>query len=298
MNLDVPNRIVDVVIDTDTFNEVDDQFALAYALRSKERINVVGIYAAPFQNAKAETPQIGMEKSYNEIQHILQLLKREDCFDLVYKGASSFLKDEQTPVESEAVKHLIELSKNYSKENPLYVIGLAAITDIASALLLDPSITERIVVVWLGGYGQHYKDANEFNLRQDVAAVRVVFGSEVPLVHVPCRGVVSDFRISKSELMEWLEGKSEIGTYLTDIVIEEAESYAKGKPWTRVIWDVVAVAWLLNDNERFMEERIIPRVNVSYAKQYEYLETKAKMKYIYYVNRDALMEDLFLKLAR
>ena len=89
MNLDVPNRIVDVVIDTDTFNEVDDQFALAYALRSKERINVVGIYAAPFQNAKAETLQIGMEKSYNEIQHILQLLKREDCFDLVYKGASS-----------------------------------------------------------------------------------------------------------------------------------------------------------------------------------------------------------------
>lgn len=298
MNLDVPRGIVDVVIDTDTFNEVDDQFALAYALRSKERINVVGIYAAPFQNAKAETPQIGMEKSYNEIQHILHLLKREDCFDLVYKGASSFLKDEQTPVESEAVKHLIELSKNYSKENPLYVIGLAAITDIASALLLDPSIVERIVVVWLGGYGQHYKDADEFNLRQDVAAVRVVFGSEVPLVHVPCRGVVSDFRISKSELMEWLKGKSEIGTYLTDIVIEEAESYAKGKPWTRVIWDVVAVAWLLNDSERFMEERIIPRVNVSYAKQYEYLETNQIMKYIYYVNRDALMEDLFLKLAR
>lgn len=296
--LSVPNHKIDIVIDTDTFNEVDDQFALTYALGSEDKLNVVGIYAAPFQNAKAETPEIGMEKSYEEIHKILKLLKKEEYGAYVKKGSRTFLKDEKTPVHSEAVDHLLSLSHNYSKENPLYVVGLAAITDIASALLLDPSIAERIVVVWLGGYGQHYKDADEFNLRQDVAGVRVVFKSEVPLIQIPCRGVVSDFRVSKSELLEWVNGKSEIGSYLTHIVIEEAEQYAKGTPWTRVLWDVVAVAWLLNEKECFIEERIIPRVNVSYEKQYEYPETKARMKYIYYVNRDALMKDLFQKICK
>lgn len=296
--LEVPSKVVDVIIDSDTYNEVDDQFAITYALRSQERINVVGIIAAPFLNAKVSSVEEGMNKSYEEIERVLQHLHQEELMKMVWKGSTSFLQDEHTPIKSEGVLTLIELAKNYSKKNPLYVIGLAALTDIASAILLDPSITERIVVVWLGGYAQHYKDADEFNLRQDVASVRVVFESDVPLIQVPCRGVVSDFKVSQPELEKWIAEKSEIGRYLTDIVIEEAERTKKGKPWTRVIWDVVAVAWLLNDHMRFMEERIIPRVSVSYDKQYIYPETDKIMKYIYYVERDNLMEDLFLKIGQ
>ena len=66
----------------------------------------------------------------------------------------------------------------------------------------------------------------------------------------------------------------------------------------RLVSIAVAVAWLLNDDERFMEERIIPRINVSFEKKYEYPETEQLMKYIYYVNRDALMEDLFQKICK
>ena len=36
-----------VVIDTDTYNEIDDQFAIVYALLSPEEINVEALYAAP-----------------------------------------------------------------------------------------------------------------------------------------------------------------------------------------------------------------------------------------------------------
>ena len=38
--LQVPDRPVDAVLDTDTYNEIDDQFALAYMIRSEERIHI------------------------------------------------------------------------------------------------------------------------------------------------------------------------------------------------------------------------------------------------------------------
>ena len=46
-NMEIPTGRVDMVLDTDAFNEIDDQFAIAYTLRSPERCNLRQIYAAP-----------------------------------------------------------------------------------------------------------------------------------------------------------------------------------------------------------------------------------------------------------
>ena len=46
-NLSVPRGTVDVVLDTDAYNEIDDQFAISYLIKSKERLNTKAIYAAP-----------------------------------------------------------------------------------------------------------------------------------------------------------------------------------------------------------------------------------------------------------
>ena len=40
--LSKPEGKIDVVLDTDTYNEIDDQFALAYMLYRKDRINLNG----------------------------------------------------------------------------------------------------------------------------------------------------------------------------------------------------------------------------------------------------------------
>ena len=56
-----------MVLDTDTYNEIDDQFALVYALLSPERLNVEAIYAAPFHNKRSQGPEDGMHRSYDEI---------------------------------------------------------------------------------------------------------------------------------------------------------------------------------------------------------------------------------------
>ena len=253
-NLAVPTARVDVVLDTDAYNEIDDQFAIAYMLKCSDRINVKGICAAPFYNSRAKSVADGMEQSYNEIVKLLNLMQTNVD---VYRGSTDYLADENTPVISDAAKLMAELARRYSPEHPLYIVAIGAITNVASAFLLNPEMKENVVVVWLGGHALHYHDTIEFNMRQDVAAARVVYNSGIPYVQLPCVGVVSDFTISKQELEYWFMGKNPVSDYLAKNAIEEAESYASGRNWTRVIWDVVAVAYLLNEGDRFMLSRKI-----------------------------------------
>lgn len=297
-NLEVPCGRIDAVLDTDTFNEIDDQFAIAYMLRSEDKINLKAIYAAPFFNKHSESPEDGMEKSYNEIMKILKLAKRDDMAESVYKGSRGYLENESTPQSSPAADHLISLAKRYSPDDPLYVVAIGAITNVASAVIKDPSICENIVVVYLGGHALHYHDTHEFNMMQDVAAARVIYTCGAPYVQLPCMGVVSAFTTTAPELDYWLVGKTPLSTYLAENTKKEAESYAAGRVWSRVIWDVTAVAWLLNDKNRFMASRVIDAPLPQYNHKYD-LDHKGKpMRYVYNINRDALMNDLFTKLTR
>src|SRR6266498_629418 len=74
--LEPPAGHVRMVLDTDTYNEIDDQFALVYALLSPERITCEAIYAAPFHNQRSSGPEDGMLRSYAEIGRILDRLGR------------------------------------------------------------------------------------------------------------------------------------------------------------------------------------------------------------------------------
>ena len=245
-------------------------------------------------NANSISPADGMEKSYNEILKLLDLA--EEKVD-VFKGSDSFLKNETTPVVSAAAKDLAERVKNYSPSNPLYIVAIGAITNIASAILLNPEVAENTVVVWLGGHALHYHDTKEFNMYQDVAAARVIAQSGVPYVMLPCCGVVSSFTISEPELTAWFIGQNKLADYLARNTIEEAKKYATTKVWTRCIWDVTAVAWLLNDNERFMKSRIVPTPIPTYDNYYAVNNNGLPMRYVYYIERDTLMNDLINKLT-
>lgn len=293
-NLSVPSGKIDMVLDTDAYNEVDDQFAIAYALFSKEKLNVKAFFAAPFLNGKSVSPKDGMEKSYNEILKLLSLI---NVSVPVYKGSERYLDNETTPVISEAAQKICELSKNYSEEKPLYVVAIGAITNVASALLMHPEIKDKIVVVWLGGHSRDYSDTKEFNMQQDIAATRVVMESGVAFVQLPCYGVVDVFRVSSLEYREFFKGKNQLCDYLVSVVEQEVSTYVESEIWTRVVWDVTAVAWLLNDGERFMKQRVedvvLPGYDFKYA---EKLEGK-KMTYVYRIKRDPLLIDLVKKLT-
>ncbi|MDR1318118.1 MAG: hypothetical protein LBJ90_00710 [Treponema sp.] len=118
-----PSGPVDVVLDTDAFNEIDDQYALAFLIKVPEKLRLKAVYAAPFFNKKSAGPGDGMEKSYDEIKKILALMKREDLGRLVKKGSPAFLPSETEPVDSPAARSLAELAMTYSEDRPLYVIA-------------------------------------------------------------------------------------------------------------------------------------------------------------------------------
>ena len=288
--LECPKGKIDLVLDTDAYNEIDDQFAISYALKAKEKINLLALYAAPFHNHRSNGPADGMERSYQEILMLLKL-SGEDI--PTYRGSTVYLPDENTPVDSDAASHLVELAKKYTPEKPLYVAAIGAITNVGSALLMAPEIADNIVVVWLGGHALEWHDNAEFNIKQDVAAARVVFGSGAPLVMLPCMGVVSSFTTTGPELDYWLRGKNALCDYLVKNTVDEVKSYAEGRVWSRVIWDVTTIGWLLNDNGHFMQEKLIPTPIPQYDHHYSQSCSRVLCKYVYHINRDALFGDLF-----
>lgn len=293
-NLSVPEGLVDVVLDTDAYNETDDQFAISYLLAKERKLNLKGICAAPFFNSKVESPRQGMEQSFDEILHLLKLTDKENLKDIVYPGSAAFLPDENTAVESRAAEFMVSLAEEYSPEKPLYIVAIGAITNVASAFLKNPRMKENCVVIWLGGHGLHMPDpCSEFNMRQDIAAARVVFDSGVPLVLLPCRGVVDRFCTSKPELAHWLQGKNELCDYLYSHATAVAQCHTARRTWTRTIWDVTAVAWLLNENENLMRHKLIPCPIPQFDRQYGFDESRRPIRYVFWIDRDALFEDLF-----
>ena len=293
--LECPNEPIDMVLDTDAYNEIDDQYAISYALRAKEKLTVRALYAAPFLNARSKSPLDGMEKSYSEIQKLLRLAGENTQ---VFKGSGEYLQNEKEAIDYPAARNLAERALTYSPDRPLYVVAIGAITNVASALLLAPEIADRIVVVWLGGNSVDWHDSREFNMMQDVAAARVVYGSGAPLVILPCMGVVSSFTTTGPELRHWLSGKNALCDYLVKQTVEEAESYAAGLVWSRVIWDVTAIGWLLNDSSRLLLDKLIPTPIPEYDDHYAFDPRRSLCKYVYHINRDALFADIFDKLSR
>ena len=290
-----PEGRVDVVLDTDTYNEIDDQFALSYLVKSSEKLDVKAIYAAPFSNENSSGPADGMRKSFDEIMNILTLLEREDLKEIVFLGSTGYLPSEEVPVVSDAAADLAERAMEYSVDRPLYVVAIGAITNVASALLMNPEIRDRIVLIWLGGNALDWPNSMEFNMLQDVAGARIVFGCGVPLVQLPCMGVVSAFTTGGPELEYWLRGKNILCDYLVDVTVREATNTGAGQAWTRVIWDVTAVAWLLDGG--FMEDRLEHSPIPEYDHHYAFDRNRHFYRYVYHIHRDKLFGDLFRKLA-
>lgn len=52
-----------VIMDTDTYNEIDDQFAIVQMMLSPARLSVEAIYAAPFHNHRSSDPGTGWSRA-------------------------------------------------------------------------------------------------------------------------------------------------------------------------------------------------------------------------------------------
>lgn len=293
--LALPTGKVRAVVDSDTYNEIDDQFAVAYALRSPQQISVEAIYAAPFHNERSSSAGDGMRKSHEEILRILKRLSVQPE-KFAFSGSETFLKTAGKPVDSPAARDLIARATK-TGSSPLYVITIGAPTNVSSALLMEPGIKQKIVVIWLGGQPYEYPSATEFNLKQDIHASRVLYDSGVPLINIPTKNVSEHLRTTVPEVAAFLKGKSPIADYLGS----EFVNYAKWKSpdsataWSKVIWDISAVAWLIDP--RWVPTKVTSSPILNDDLTWRNASGRHNVRVATGVSRDPVFTDMFRKLA-
>lgn len=339
--LKFPEGKLKVVIDSDAYNEVDDQFAIAWALKSKERMDVQAVYAAPFCSKAlqklspipnetlkktvhyAGTPAEGMEKSYKEILNLFNILG-ENAEGRVYRGAKHYIEENNEPVNSEAVQDLIYRAMHMENDERLYVLAIGAVTNVASAIMLQPKIIDKITVIWLGGQPLDFKCAGEFNLMQDMPASKLMFDCGVPLVLIPCMTVASHLTLTKAEIEERMLGKSKIGDYLGSIVqatfndalipmsdltikmgylssmddvpLEIAKQHLSTRiSWSRIIWDISTVGYLLSPN--WSASSLVPSPILNDDMSWSQDPARHNIRLCHYLSRNHILGDMFWKFA-
>lgn len=278
---------INVILDTDTYNECDDQFALAYMLLSQNKFNIEAITVAPYHHDNNISIPEGNEKSYNEIVKICKYLNF-DTTNKVYKGSEDYLQNNYNET-TKAVEKIIEIAM---KNEKTYILSIGAITNIAIAILKEPRIIDRIEIVWLGGHSLLQNKNDEFNFRQDIKAVQTVFESNVKLTIIPCKSVASNLRISIYELEHFLKGKNELCDYLCQRFYNDG---VHGIQERRVIWDISVIAYLINKD--WFEEKKMDCPEINKDLSYTFNKNDRKIKFVTYLDSDKIYNDLFDKLV-
>lgn len=239
------SKQVRVITDTDAKNEADDQFCVVQTLLSPKLDNV-GMIAAHFGTRRHPD---AMERSYAELETIFDKMgfSKEG---MLYHGAPHALPDRSTPVDSEGARLIIREAMR-DDPRPLYVTFLGPLTDMASALLMEPRIANRLTVIWIGGAPYPHGGA-EFNMGNDIHAANVVFGSKVPVWQVP-KNVYEMMAVSLAELEYRVRPCGDIGAYLCDQLDEHSQlpeavnnAFRTGETW--VLGDNPAVGLLLYEH--------------------------------------------------
>lgn len=285
---DYKREKINVILDTDTYNECDDQFAFAYMLKSQDIFNIEAITVAPYSR---KTPLVsvkdGQENSYNEILKICKWLDF-DTTNKVFKGAEDYICNGYDEC-NDAVNKIIEVAL---KNDKTYILAIGAITNVALAIKKAPKIIDKIEVIWLGGHSLLQDNNQEYNFRQDVNAVRIVFNSKVKLTIIPCKNVASNLITSVYELNHHLKDKNQLCNYLIDRFYNDGYH---GIQERRVIWDISVIAYIINKNWFTSKEVSCP--NISDDTSYELTTNNHKITMVNYIDVNKVYEDLFKKLG-
>ena len=279
---------INVILDTDTYNECDDQFALAYMLKSQDVFNIEAITTAPFSHRRNNVSiEEGQEQSYNEVLKICKWLDF-DTNNRVFKGSRNYICNGYNE-DNDAVNKIIEIAL---KNDKTYIMAIGAITNVALAIKKEPKIIDKIEVIWLGGHSLLQDNNLEFNFKLDIDAVKIVFNSKVKLTIIPCENVASNLVTSVFELKHYLKDKSELCNYLIDRFYNDGYRGIKER---EVIWDISVVGYMINKN--WFNSQDISCPNINNDTSYEITTNNHKITLINHIDVSKVYNDLFKKLG-
>ncbi|MDW3195222.1 MAG: nucleoside hydrolase [Cytophagales bacterium] len=231
-----------LIIDADTANEVDDLFALVRAIEAPE-FDLLGITSAQFH-----TSPLASEQSANESQTINEdLIRLLDKKDLPLPlGSNQPLQAVDQPQTSEASRFIIEKAHAMKENQKLHLVILGSCTNVASAILMDPTIVPKIQVHYLGFWhtlATNQYDKKEFNSGNDTLAVNFLLDHPTLDLSVMTATTSQHLMFNKKVVDQQLKGKGGIHDYL----VNRWETYDRW--WTEedpektewIMWDVAII---------------------------------------------------------
>lgn len=242
------DRVLNVILDGDYNGEIDDQYTLAYALGSP-RLRVLGVCAsAQYEEVKAENTEEVMLRAVRDVRVTYEALDLDEEKCPLFEGARSQITNNENlaPTDSPAARFIIECAHKY--DEPVYVLVTGPCTNVVSACLIDPSIMDNIVVLWLGGNCLYNnKDHfHEWNLFSDYAAGQYLMNLPIPLVWLPCDPDGSVKLDMNHSDLDRLSGKGKAAYHLTrglPLKIFTEERF-DSPDWHKIMCDYMAVAAL------------------------------------------------------
>jgi len=253
---------IPIILSTDVGNEIDDQWAVTYLLL-QPRFKVLGVMSAHAPSITAPAGKTSHRILVDVVENRLGMKNHPPLLE----GGSEPLVDSKTPKNSPAVDFLIKTSRQFSKDHRLTVLVIGAATDVASAILTDPSIADRIRVVQMGFNDE--AGGEEFNIANDVAAVQAILDSDVPLVIGPGKVCRENLAFTLQQAKDMLANHGPIGSWL----LEEFEAwyFRNVKPirvndFTRTwpIWDNITLAYVLGMTSHHELPRPRLRANMTF----------------------------------
>lgn len=249
---------VRVVLDCDTANEVDDQFAIAHALGAPEgTLEVRGVISV--HNTTAHGP--GSRDMYQEeAERVVSLCESDvPCVP----GAERPMESRDELVPSAGLEFLVR----EARLGPLTIIATGPATDVASLFLAAPEVRENVRVVWLGGFGDEvtYKTwhnrMGELNGRADIAAWRMLLEEPVDLLHVPTWPAPAKILVDPVSFGEELRALGRpVASYLAEILALSVDPERR-----KELWDLACIVAVAEPDIVTVEPRAVPTLDAAGA---------------------------------
>lgn len=277
-----------VIIDTDAKNEADDQYAIVHALLSPT-LDVEALIPAHFRRPGSQA------ESRAEVDLLLGLLGLADRV-AVHDGAIAPMGSAQDLQDSPGARALVRASL-VEGSGTLFIACLGALTNVAAALLLDPGLAQRdVVLVWIGGPPRDGTDAAywpEYNLAGDRHAANVVFASGMTIWQVPMP-VYLQMGVSYAELHAKVAPHGPLGDYLVRQTVEWNRAHVPEPIEYRSLGDTPAIGLVLSPFSGAWRTM----ASLHFDEEHRAAETDGAPVRVYTsVDSRYFLEDMFAKIA-
>ena len=267
-----------VILDADTANEVDDLYAIFYLL-SDSTVDVTSINAVQWQSSQWST-----ERTMEDSHRLNQVLTAEMGLNIpLRRGGEGRMYDWGNQARySDATMNILEEARKATPKNKLNIISLGALTNVASAIFIDPSIEQNIKLYWLGStydFENNIIRKNDYNCMMDIQALDRLLHSQVEMHIIPIN-VASKTIFHYAETDAIFRGTHNLGNYLMDTWYHHRDGGRK----SRTLWDLSIIYSFLYPDK--VDSKTITTTRDNGARLINYI--------VDFDNQD-LKEDLFIR---